>query len=407
MLLFVVVMAGVAWSGRARAQGIERESLANPTQVPSMDSQPYNLKLGQMELRMDASVNSSFNDNINIAKFGRQADFYTTPMLGFNLLWQPTEANTFHFNLGIGYQAYLEHSQYNGLVVAPNDASQLEYNIFVGDFKINAHDTFSYQQDPLAVGQLSNTAQFSRFINTAGVGVDWDLNQIIVSLDYDHTNIWVFQTDYEYLDNVSDTVSPQVSIKVSPTITAGVSTSFTDTRYRGDIQNDSVGGTVGPFVTAQLTDNLSVHAAAGGTFTNYDSGGLNGDSSTKNYTYYANAGISHRINDDITETLTFGRETIPGLTSNYSDRVYANYGNSWLITPTLTLQTGLWWENLQDSNAYFRETSNRYGINLGFSHSITDKLSLSLGYQYVLKVANPSNEGYYQDLVTLGLAYQF
>jgi outer membrane protein assembly factor BamA len=67
----------------------------------------------------------------------------------------------------------------------------------------------------------------------------------------------------------------------------------------------------------------------------------------------------------------------------------------------------LWWENLDDSNAAVRETSNRYGAGFNIGYSLTDHASLSLGYQYVLKVADPSALGYYQNLVTLGFHYQF
>ena len=96
---------------------------------------------------------------------------------------------------------------------------------------------------------------------------------------------------------------------------------------------------------------------------NYDSGGLNGDGSNNN-TYYGNVGVNHRINDVLTESLTTGRESLPGVTSHFTDRIYANYGLNWLATSYLGLGTNLWWENLDDSDAAFRETANRYGVGL-------------------------------------------
>jgi hypothetical protein len=293
------------------------------------------------------------------------------------------------------------------LVVQSESASQLQYNIFVGDFKINVHDVFSYEQDPLSVGQLSNTAQFARFQNTAGLRVDWDLSDIIVSLTYDHANLWVFESAYEYLDNATDTISPQIAITVSPTITAGFNASFSDVRYDQDVQNDYTSVSVGPYVTTQLTENLTLHAGGGAYLADYNTGGLNGDNTSKNYTYYANVGVSHRINDVLNESLTTGRETIPGLTSNYTDRIYAQYGLSWQAMTNFSVGSALWWENLDDSDALNRETSNRYGASLNGVYTLNDHASISLGYQYVLKVADPSVLGYFQDLVTLGFHYQF
>src|SRR5207248_811074 len=105
---------------------------------------------------------------------------------------------------------------------------------------------------------------------------------------------------------------------------------------------------------------LSVHAGGGAHLAYYDGGGRNGDREN-NETYYANVGVNHRINDVLTESLTAGEESLPGITSNFTDRIYANYTNSWQATSYINLGSFLWWENLADSSAAFRETSNRYG----------------------------------------------
>ena len=41
------------------------------------------------------------------------------------------------------------------------------------------------------------------------------------------------------------------------------------------------------------------------------------------------------------------------------------------------------------------------------SYTVNDHATINLGYQYVLKDADPSSLSYYQDLVTLGFRYQF
>ena len=96
--------------------------------------------------------------------------------------------------------------------------------------------------------------RFARLQNTAGVTADWDLNDIIVTLGYDHSNLWVLESEFEYLSYQSDTIAPQVAFTISPTITAGVNTAFSDVRYDQNIQNDYTSISAGPYVTAQLSD---------------------------------------------------------------------------------------------------------------------------------------------------------
>jgi hypothetical protein len=396
--LCALLLAGFGLVEKTRAQA-DFNSMSQ-----SLDSQPYNLKLGPINVRAEASVDTSFSDNINVAKTGRIADISVGPQFNISGLWQVTDLNSLSVDLGIGYQAYIVHPRYSGLTLSPS--SEVQFNLFVGDVKINFHDNFSYAQDPLGVGQLSNVSQFARFTNDAGIRPEWDLGDVVLSMGYDHTNFWVFERAFEYLDYQSDSLSPQVSVKVSPTITAGMSTTFSDTRYDQNIQNDSTSLSVGPFVTTQISEYLTANAQAGFYLAQYDKSGLNGDNSN-NATIYGSIGLNHRINDVMTESLTAGRESIPGITSNYTERDYANYTATWQATSYMNVGSFLWWENLDDSNAAVRETSNRYGAGFNIGYSLTDHASLSLGYQYVLKVADPSALGYYQNLVTLGFHYQF
>ena len=83
----------------------------------------------------------------------KQSDFIIRPQLNINALWPITQLNTFKIDLGIGYAFYMDHSEYNtnGLLLSPG--SQVAFDIFVGDFRINIHDRFSLEQDPVAEAQ--------------------------------------------------------------------------------------------------------------------------------------------------------------------------------------------------------------------------------------------------------------
>jgi hypothetical protein len=396
------------FANRANAQEMGRssetgENLAEQLQQ-SNANQTYNLRLGPVGLRAEGDLTMTFNDNIGLNKSGRIADMIVTPMGVIHGRWEVSDLNTLTFNLGVGYQAYLFNSQYNCLLLAPD--SEASFNFFVGDVAINLHDAFSYQQDPTQVGQLSNQTRLSRFQNDVGVSAKWDLSDVVLSADYDHANFWVMQSIYNYLTNQSDAISPKVTIKLNDTISTGVSATVSDVRYEQSFENDYVTESVGPFVTATLTNFLSLNAQAGGYLSQYDRGGRNGDNSDVS-SYYVSGGVNHRINEAFTESLTAGREYLPGLTSNFTERLYANYTDTWQATKWITAGANLFWENLTDSDAAFRETSNRYGLGLSLSDTLSEHATLTFSYNFLLKDADPSFLSYYQNQGTVGMQYNF
>jgi outer membrane protein assembly factor BamA len=405
--LLAILLVGFVKNGVAQepaAESLAGENAADALKQ-AQTNQPYNLQLGPVSLRADATVAASFNDNVNIAKDGRQADCIISPTVGVTGNWQVTDLNTLTFSLGVGYQEYLQHSEYSTFLLSPG--SDVNFNLFVGDVRLRFYDQFSYQEDPVAVGQLSNVAEFDRFQNVAGVRADWDLGDMVLSADFNHASFWVYSEPYKYLSYQSDTISPEITFKISPTIEAGLMSAFTDVRYSEDVEPDQDSASGGPYVTANITDNLAVTVEAGYYYARYDGGSLNGDPSSSNSTYYANLSLNHRINDVLQESFTAGRETILGVNTDYTERVFAAYNANWNATAFLNIGANAWWENLNDSGGPFGENANRYGVGLTLSYQLMDHLSASLGYQFVIKDADPSFYSYYQNVVTLGLSYHF
>ncbi|MDP9004420.1 MAG: hypothetical protein M3N12_06460, partial [Verrucomicrobiota bacterium] len=153
----------------ARAQDAIRPSLAGESAAEArrqaIDKIPYNLQLGPIKLRFSATVGLEYNDNINLAEdrtallpsptgpvlvtTQKQDDLILRPQFNVNALWPITQLNTLKLDLGVGYAFYLDHSNYNTNSVLINPGSQLAFDIFVGDFRINLHDRFSLEQDPV------------------------------------------------------------------------------------------------------------------------------------------------------------------------------------------------------------------------------------------------------------------
>ena len=184
-----------------------------------------------------------------------------------------TQLNTLKLDLGLGYSFYLDHSNANtnGVIISPG--SQLAFDIFVQDFRINIHDRFSLQQDPVAQLQLSNVVDYGRFENTAGVSVLWDLNKAVLTFGYDHYT-YVSTTDtFSYLDRNAEELSFSAYFALTSTTGAGLETSAVYNYYDQNFLNDSVTYSVGPFVETQITNYLKLRASAGYQFINFDSGG--------------------------------------------------------------------------------------------------------------------------------------
>jgi hypothetical protein len=368
-------------------------------------SQPYNFLIGPVTVRADTTLSTSFNDNINLAKNGRLADILLDPEVGFHGIWQATELNALTFDLGIGYEFYTFHSQYDNVVITPN--SQIIFNMSVGDFNISFHDVFSYQQNPLDVAQVTNTTRFPIVNNTAGFDISRNLNEdITATVSYTHFNQWVLDNAFEYLDFAEDSFVPQVSVKLSKTITAGSSLTLSNTVYDQEVQNDNTSISGGPFVEVRLTDALSADAHAGYIVTTYSNTGSNGDSSNIN-SYYGNVGVTHRINEAFTQSITGGRDFIPGLTSNSTQRTFVTYSLSYQATKEINLSGNFSYENYKDSGGTLSQDSNRLQTGLALNYTLSPHANIGVNYQYTLNDSNLSDDSFYQNLLTTQFHYQF
>src|SRR5260370_12604445 len=289
-LLFVTSML-LATTG-VYAQDAVRPSLAGQEASDAREQDvsriPYNLLLGPVRFRVGATVGVEYNDNINYADDGTavipnpsgpgfititthsQDDVIVTPNLTLDAIWPVTQLNTLRLDLGIGYAFYLDHSKNDTdyILVAPK--SQIAFDIFVSDFRINIHDRMQLQQDPIQERALSNVVNYGRFENTAGVSVLWDLNKLLLQLGYDHYNFVSTTSAFDYLNRNSEIVQGSAAFVVTPTVTVGAEGNAVFTRYEQTVLNDNKDYGVGGFVELALTNNLKVLASGGYQWIDFD-----------------------------------------------------------------------------------------------------------------------------------------
>ncbi|HEV3409523.1 MAG TPA: outer membrane beta-barrel protein [Chthoniobacterales bacterium] len=409
-------------AGMVRAQEAVRPSLAGEAAAEArrqtLDRIPYNLLVGPVRFRFSATAGLEYNDNINISEINEQEDFIFRPMINLNTLWPVTQLNTLRFDLGLSYAFYFDHSEYNtdGLLLAPGSA--LSFDLFVGDFRINFHDRFSLEQDPIDEPQLNDVADYGRFQNTAGVSVLWDLNKAVATFGYEHYTFIATNDEFDYLDRNAEMLTASLSVAATSTTGVGLEGAFVFNNYDRDILNDSETLSGGVFVETQLSNYIKLRVAGGYQRISFDNdfvrlegfpdGGfvlLPDDSELDDF--YLNALISHRINAAITQRLSLGHESQLGVNSNYIKLNYIRHTATWNIINRTLLSTEFFYEDAEDSGGFIDEHLHRYGGALTLGYQLTRHVTLGARYQYTQKDSDVPLRDYKQNRVSIDGTYSF
>ena len=401
----------------AQAQDAIRPSLAGESSSEArrqdIEQIPYNLLVGPVRFRLSATMGVEYNDNINLSETNQQSDIILRPQMNFDASWPLTQLNTLKMDIGLGYSFYLDHSSANtnGVLISPG--SQLSFDIFIGDFRINIHERPSLQQDPIAELQLSNVVDYGRFENTAGVSVLWDLNKALLTVGYDHYIYVSTVSDFDYLNRNAEEISESLSIAVASNTSVGLEGSSVFTYYDQHLLNDSDTYSIGAFVESQLTNYLKVRGAAGYQWINSDRGfvvdafGTPFADKSDLSTYYANILITHRINATLHQTLSAGHESQLGVDSNFIMLNYIRHTLSWNVIRNTLLSTEFFYEDANDSGGFIDEHLLRFGGALTVGYQLTPHVTLGGRYQYTQKDSDVLLRGYDQNRVSVDATYSF
>ncbi len=393
-----------------QAQESIRPSLTSATsaqaRAPRMRPAKYNFNVGPVlfDLRTDFGI--EFNDNVTLSDSNRKADVVLRPSISLNSFWQVTQLNALQLDITVGYAKYLNGHvrDANTLLIAPG--SQLSFDIFAGDFRINFHDQFSITQNPVDEITLSNTSDFTLFENTAGVSVFWDLNDVKLVFGYDHYNAKAITGDFTFVDRSEEQFTFSAGFQLSDATTVGLDIGGAIIDYEEEFNNDAVTLSIGPFYETQISNFLKLRASVGYQTTKFDSGGVNEDASDSSNPY-AVLTLTHRVNQFITQTLSAGYQSQLGLTSNALDIAFARWGATWQMNRQIALNFDAFFEDAQESGGSLAEKAQRYGAGVGFGYQLTDKMSVGFRYQFTVKDSNLAERAYTQNVVSLNFGYDF
>lgn len=394
----------------AHAQEAIRPSLAgeaaSEARRQSAENLPYNLKVGPIKFRFSFTLGVEYNDNINLAERDKESDVIIRPQFNIDAIWPITQLNTLRFDLGIGYAAYIDHqnANTNGVLLSPG--SQLAFDVFIGNVRLDFHDKFSLQQDPVSEITLSNVQDYGRFENTIGVSALWDLNKVVLTFGYDHYTYISTTSAFDYLNRNAEILTFSSFFALTSTTGAGAEASAVYTYYDDNVLNDGVSYSIGAFVETQLTDYLRVRAAAGFQGISFNHGAAAQDTRDA-VGYYANVLLSNRLSATISQTLAFGHETQLGVNSNFVVLNYIRHTATWNIINRTLLSTEAFYEDADDSGGIFSEHINRYGGAITIGYQFTEHVTLGLRYQYTQKDSDKPLRDYRQNRVSLDGTYSF
>jgi hypothetical protein len=414
-------------AGLASAQDSLRNSLAGDAaaeaQRQQIGSQLYTFKTGDFRLLAVPSLEMDYNDNVNISKTSPQSDFILMPLLQLTGSYPVTGHNLLTFSAGMGYDEYLEHGRYSAFRL--DSDSLLSFDMYIKDFWINFHDRFSSVEDPGAEASVAGTARYGTLNNAAGLSITWDLEDVVLTLGYDHANSLATSGQFSYLNRSSELPLARAGFRFNPQLTAGLEGSASYTTYDQAVLNNNQSYSAGLYADWNPGLNLHVQPRAGYTIYQFK----HTSQSIPDYylfpyipptspsiqtsdlnTWYADLTVSHQATKAASYAFSGGHEIRLGIQSDAVEDWYFRPNITWTIIQDLGLNTSLFYEHgtqgAGNVMGNLAETYDWYGGALMLSYPLMKKLLLSLNYRLTLRSSNIPDRDYAQNIVGIKLSYQ-
>ena len=392
-----------------QAQEALRNSLAGDAAAEArrtdLEKQPFTFKTGDFRMLVTPSLGLDWNDNVNISSGQRQQDFILTPLVGLDLSYPLTHQNVLRFNASIGYDYYLEHTEFSGARVL--SGSGISLDTYIKDFWINLHDRFQYTQDSAGQASLANNGRYGGFDNTLGAAVTWDLQDVVLNAGYDHENSISSSSAFDYLDRSSESVVGRAGFRILPTLTTGPEASGSSTDYDKQGLNDSKGYSAGLYADWRPGHSVSLQVRGGYTAYFFDQTSLTLPAQNQ-HAWYADATVSHDVSDSIAYSFTAGRELRLGIQADAVESWYLRPNITWRFIKNLPINTWLSYEHGSQSllpARLIQETYDYLGVGLGIGYDLTKKLRLGVTYRLTLRSTDASFRDYSQNVIGLRLTY--
>lgn len=370
----------------------------------ALEAAPYSLQYGRLKAQLEAGLNLEFNDNINLADVGRQTDLIFRPQVQLRSFLPLTAINSLNLSVGVSPALYVQHSEYNRVLVTPG--SELAMDLYLGDYLLNFHDQFSYTQDPIAVGSVSGSAAYGGFNNRVGARLVGDFNELIFSLGYDHATFLSSTRQFEQLNHSAENFNAHGTFQFSRTFSAGLSAAGGFHHYDQNFLNDHRTYSVGADSVLAISRRLTLSAEAGVTLYDFDTGGTVGPTPDQR-SFYLSGAMEHRLGQDLSHVLRVSRELQLGVSSDVVEVWSVRYQADLKVMQHTTVSPRAFYEDGRELKTAGGESYTRFGVGVGLTRQLSEKLRASLGYAFTLKESDLALRSYRQNSVTLDLSYRF
>ena len=396
----------------ATAQEALRTSLAGDAAAEArrlqLQSLPYTVKSGDFRLLVTPSLELDWNDNISLARTNTQADFILRPLIALDASYPLGTYNLLNLSVAFGYDKYINHDEFSQWRL--DSGSELSFDVYVKDFWINFHDRFQYSQDPAQQAAVAGTGSgsYGTFQNTAGLSGTWDLEDVTLTLGYDHQNVMSLSSQFNQINHASELVVARTGLQFNPRLTAGVEGTATFTTYDQAVLNDNQQYSAGIYGDWRPGSYFSVQPRVG--YTIFESGQTSSSIKGGNLaSWYANLTLAHQATGFLSYSLSAGHEIRSGIQSDAIEVSYLRPSVNWNVIQDVTLQTSLFYEHGVEGGgqqaSLLENNYDWYGGGLSLSYSPMKKVRISLNYRLTLRSSNEASREYTQNMVGLQITY--
>jgi hypothetical protein len=404
LLGFLFLAVPVALSQDAVRMSLASAQAAEARQKALTTAGYYNLKLGQTLFRFGANLGVQYQDNILLQEHNKESDVLFYPQLTGEIYHRLSEINSLSLGLGLGYQIYVKHTEFNQLnSISITPGSELAFDFYVGDFWFNLHDRITVSQNAYADPTATATQNYSRLENDAGLTTTWDLNKVIAKFGYDHIN-YISLTGESGGDGQSDVFSVSAGYTLTPGRLLGLEEGFSMINQNGGGNGSGTQWNSGAFYETRVSRHFSLSLHGGYTEYHPDSSDHGTNESFNGV--YAQLVASHTLNRWMEYSLSGGRSITFAFSGGSYDIYTAALNVNWHILRKWTLGTGFDYQHGEEL-IEGGETFNRYGPQAILTRPLTQKLSTSLSYQFFRRDSDLPDRSYSANIITLNFSYRF
>jgi hypothetical protein len=428
-LLFVSGSGGMLACNTSRAQF--SESLAGESAAQalknSIENEPYNQKYGPVRVRTSAGLSVNYTDNVFYSSSPSE-DIMIQPQAWLDALWPVSDFNTLGGSVNLSYEWYLIHPSLNSDAPLVNPGSELEFNLFVGDFLIQPHEQFFYQQSLFFNSfsgtqpfyNFNNVGTFSRLDNQVGLDATWSLEKAVITAGYNHENFISQTAEFDYLDRSSEWFNAAAGYILGDHVQSGLEGRLSLHSYdQQTILQDNWRGRIGPFVEATLPEKITLRVGGGYDRAWYQQpsvpaavgillGTPANDYDSDYSSYYAYGKLSQELRL-FTHSLEAGRELQLGANANNLRTVYCRYSISSPIIRNVELGANA---SINVGEEYggpsgFDENFTYYGAGLQLRWDFAKHWWTDLGYEYLQKESDLPFRDFQRNLVSVDVIWSF